>query len=444
MYFVTFVVNHFVVPAKNSKMNLGIKTNISPRLLVYLMLTIGGITMVFPFIWMICTSFKSPLEVLSAQVSLIPEKKKYLQIDGELEQVNFSVALALQKELSVREGEMLKVTDAKISEDSGSQNDILNVFTRIRGKMEEYFIRTYPRPETREEVHNIFLNSFGKLPDKLRDKFQDQFLILEDRLDEIILASGYDEEAIRVTILAGEKRGDEITVPLDEIIYKRFLWENFVKAWQAAPFARYFLNSIFISVVVTIGQVVTSALAAYAFARMKFRFKEPLFLLLLATMMIPKQVILIPDYAILSWLKWVNTYYGLIVPFLAAVFGIYFMRQHFETLPQDLFDAASIDGCGRLRILLQVVLPISRPVILTVALFTFIMTWNSLLWPLVMTNTPEMRPLQVGLAVFNQESGTDWELLMAASTFSILPLMVIFFIAQKQFIEGITRSGMKG
>ena len=120
------------------------------------------------------------------------------------------------------------------------------------------------------------------------------------------------------------------------------------------------------------------------------------------------------------------------------------MRQHFETLPQDLFDAASIDGCGRLRILFQVVLPISRPVILTVALFTFIMTWNSLLWPLVMTNTPEMRPLQVGLAVFNQESGTDWELLMAASTFSILPLLIIFFIAQKQFIEGITRSGMKG
>jgi multiple sugar transport system permease protein len=417
---------------------------ISPRILVYLMLTIGGITMVFPFIWMICTSFKSPLEVLSSQVSLIPEKKKYLQIDGELEQVNFSVALALQKELSVREGEMLKAINSKISENTGSQNNILNVFNRIRGKLEEYFIRTHPQPKTREEVHNIFLNSFEKLPNKLRDKFQDQFLILEDRLDGIIIASGYDEEAIRVTILAGEKRGDEITVPLDEIIYKRFLWENFIKAWQAAPFARYFLNSIFISVVVTIGQVVTSALAAYAFARMKFRFKEPLFLVLLATMMIPKQVILIPDYAILSWLEWVNTYYGLIVPFLAAVFGIYFMRQHFETLPQDLFDAASIDGCGRLRILFQVVLPISRPVILTVALFTFIMTWNSLLWPLVMTNTPEMRPLQVGLAVFNQESGTDWELLMAASTFSILPLMVIFFIAQKQFIEGITRSGMKG
>ena len=134
---------------------------------------------------------------------------------------------------------------------------------------------------------------------------------------------------------------------------------------------------------------------------------------------------------------------ALIVPFLGAVFGTYFMRQHFETLPQDLFDAAAIDGCGRMRTLFQLVLPLSRTVILTMSLFTFIMTWNSLLWPLVMTNTPEMRPLQVGLAVFNQESGTDWELLMSASTFSILPLLVIFFIAQRQFIEGITRSGMK-
>ncbi|HPJ71940.1 MAG TPA: carbohydrate ABC transporter permease, partial [bacterium] len=187
----------------------------------------------------------------------------------------------------------------------------------------------------------------------------------------------------------------------------------------------------------------TSALAAYAFARMRFRFKEGLFMILLATMMVPKQVILIPDYAILSSLHWINTYYVLIVPFIAAVFGIYFLRQHFETLPQDLFDAASIDGCSQLRTLFQIVLPLSKGVLITVSLFTFIMTWNSLLWPLVMTNTPEMRPLQVGLAVFNQESGTEWELLMAASTFSILPLLAIFFLAQKQFIEGITRSGMK-
>jgi len=424
-------------------MNENLKIKLSPRLLVYLMLSIGGITMVFPFIWMICTSFKSPLEVLSSQVSLIPAQKKYLRIDGKLEQVDFLLALTLQKELSEREGDMLKVINTRFPGDTAAKNDILNVFERIRDKIEEYFISNPPRSDTREVVRNYYLNSFKKLPDDLEDKLRDQFLILGDRLDQVVSASDYMNK-VQVVILAGEKRGAILTINLDEIIYKRFLWENFVKAWQAAPFARYFLNSIFISVVVTIGQVITSALAAYAFARMKFRFKEALFLVLLATMMIPKQVILIPDYAIISWLRWVNTYYGLIVPFVAAVFGIYFMRQHFETLPQDLFDAASIDGCGRMRILFQVVLPISKPVILTVALFTFIMTWNSLLWPLVMTNTPEMRPLQVGLAVFNQESGTDWELLMAASTFSILPLMFIFFIAQKQFIEGITRSGMKG
>ncbi|MEA1928023.1 MAG: carbohydrate ABC transporter permease [Candidatus Auribacterota bacterium] len=420
------------------------KTNISPRILVYLMLAIGGITMVFPFIWMVCTSFKSPLEVLSAQISLIPEEKKYLRIDDGLEQVEFALLLRLQREISGREGEMIEAIGSESSGGNQLRNSLTNEFSAFRRELEEYFRRYHSPSEVVSASHEYYQAMVKNLPDSLRNKLYDQLLLLGERLDQLTRASRDDKDRVQVVILAGEKRGEKSTVEVDEIIYKRFLWRNFVKAWQAAPFARYFINSIFISVIVTIGQVITSALAAYAFARMKFRFKEPLFFLLLATMMIPKQVILIPDYAIISWFRWVNTYYGLIVPFIAAVFGIYFMRQHFETLPQDLFDAASIDGCGRLRILFQVVLPISRPVILTVALFTFIMTWNSLLWPLVMTNTPEMRPLQVGLAVFNQESGTDWELLMAASTFSILPLMVIFFIAQKQFIEGITRSGMKG
>jgi len=417
---------------------------ISPRILVYLMLTIGGLTMVFPFIWMVCTSFKSPLEVLSSQISLIPEKKKYLRIDDELEQVQFALALALQREISISEGTITAAFDTGSPEGKRLRNRLSKEFSVLRRNLEEYFITYHGPAEVESALPKYYQTMVRKLPDEVRDNLSIQLSDLDVRLNTIIRTSAERGERARVVILAGEKRGEELTVETDKIIYRRFLWENFVKAWQAAPFARYFINSIFISVLVTIGQVVTSALAAYAFARMKFPFKESLFLLLLATMMIPKQVILIPDYAIISWLKWVNTYYGLIVPFIAAVFGIYFMRQHFETLPQDLFDAASIDGCGRLRTLFQVVLPISRPVILTVALFTFIMTWNSLLWPLVMTNTPEMRPLQVGLAVFNQESGTDWELLMAASSFSILPLMVIFFIAQKQFIEGITRSGMKG
>ncbi len=426
---------------------------ISPRLLVYLMLTVGGITMIFPFIWMLSTSFKSSLEVLSAQISLLPEQKKYIRVNENLEQVEFAVALDLQREISLREGELSELIRGAVPGDTSFRMLLSNEFSRLRGELEKYFRRFHPRDEvvatvtslTDDTIQRLSLSKeIGSLPASAGERIREGLLKMTDGMKRITAGGVYGTELVEVVILAGEKRGETAAVPPDEIVYKRFLWENFKKAWQAAPFARYFLNSIIMSVAVTIGQVITSAMAAYAFARMRFRFKETLFMVLLATMMIPKQVILIPDYAIISWLKWVNTYYALIVPFIGAVFGIYFLRQHFETLPQDLFDAASIDGCGRFRTLFRIVLPLSSSVILTVALFTFIMTWNSLLWPLVMTNTPEMRPLQVGLAVFNQESGTDWELLMAASTFSILPLLVIFFIAQKQFIEGITRSGMKG
>ncbi len=426
---------------------------ISPRAMIYLVLTAGAITMVFPFIWMISTSFKSSLEVLSARVSLIPEAKKYIEVGGNLEQVEFAQALEMARETSRREGEIAGVIGAEIAGRPDLQAELSNTFSSLRLEIEKFFRRYHPPEEVGRAAAGWGETAAGRLratdisevltPGN-RELFLNQLARLREDLDRLADSTAEPGQPVAVVILAGERRGETASVPLNRIIRKRFLWENFRKAWQAAPFARYFLNSILISVLVTVGQVLTSALAAYAFARMKFPLKEPLFLLLLATMMIPSQVILIPNYAIISWLGWVNTYAALVVPFLGAVFGIYFMRQHFQTLPQDLFDAASIDGCGRLRTLFQIVIPVSGPVILTVSLFTFIMIWNSLLWPLVMTNTPEMRPLQVGLAVFNQESGTDWELLMAASTFSILPLMVIFFIAQKQFVEGITRSGMKG
>ncbi len=421
--------------------------------IVYLLLTVGAITMVFPFIWMLVTSFKSSLEVLSAQITLVPKLKKYVVTSSELEQVEFSLALKLENTVSLYEGRILDRVAGKEYLQAEFGSDVSNYFGRCREDLEELFARFHPRAEVESEIERIWLETLGKIPSlpsaeklpaKLKAQLLDELTGLRLALEEITAQAIYDEKDLEVVVLAGEQRGEVYTVPLTDLVWKRFLWSNYRKAWEAAPFARYFINSIFMATAVTICQVLTSALAAYAFARMNFKFKETLFMVLLGTMMIPKQVILIPDYAIISHLHWMNTYYALIVPFVAAVFGIYFMRQHFETLPQDLFDAASIDGCNRFRMLFQIILPISRGVIITVSLFTFIMTWNSLLWPLVMTNTPEMRPLQVGLAVFNQESGTDWELLMAASTFSVLPLLLLFFVAQKQFVEGITRSGMKG
>ncbi len=250
--------------------------------------------------------------------------------------------------------------------------------------------------------------------------------------------------AAEVKVLAGRLKGTLLSVPADSIRERRFIWENYWNAWAAAPFNYYFVNTVIMAGLTTLGQIITSAFAAYAFARMKFRGKELIFILLLGTMMVPRQVLLIPNYIFLSRLGWINTYYALIVPWIAAVFGIYFMRQHFETIPQDLFDAAAIDGCSRFRALFTIVIPLSRGVIITTGLFTFIMTWNSLLWPLIVTNSPEMRPLQVGLAYFRFESSTEWTLLMAASTFTIAPLIVLFLIAQRRIIEGFARSGLKG
>ncbi len=436
-----------------SKKNADKGKFISPRVMIYLVLTAGAITMVFPFVWMVSTSFKSSLEVLSARVSLIPEAKKYIEIEGEREQVEFALALEMEREVSEREGEIVGLIGRELVGRPDLPAELSHTLGGLRLEISRLFRRYRPPERIREETAALAGEAADGLaetdiPEILSPETRERYLaelgLLRENLNRMAATAVDPGQPIPVVILAGERRGEAAAVPPDRIIRRRFLWENYRKAWQAAPFARYFFNSVLVSVLVTVGQVLTSALAAYAFARMKFPFKEPLFLLLLATMMIPSQVILIPNYAIISWLGWVNTYAALVVPFLGAVFGIYFMRQHFETLPQDLFDAASIDGCGRLRTLFQIVIPVSGPVILTVSLFTFIMIWNSLLWPLVMTNTPEMRPLQVGLAVFNQESGTDWELLMAASTFSILPLLVIFFVAQKQFVEGITRSGMKG
>ena len=419
------------------------------RIILYLLLAGGAVTMVFPFVWMLSTSVKSSLEVLSSQITIIPQKKKYIRVDGSPEQVEFRLALKLKREVSLAEGRISLLCPGG---EAPLRGEIAGIFQNYYQGLQQVFRRFQGPQEADRRLDLLWRRTLEKIPDLPATRRLDHLKIsrmktelrsLRTSLGRLSAAAVFRRDRIAVVVLAGKNRGKEFELHPDDLIWKRFLWRNFKTAWQSAPFGRYFINSIIMSVAVTLGQVLTSALAAYAFARMKFRFKETLFMILLATMMIPKQVILIPDYAILSKLQWINTYYVLIVPFIAAVFGIYFLRQHFETLPQDLFDAASIDGCGRFRTLFQIVLPISRGVLITVSLFTFIMTWNSLLWPLVMTNTPEMRPLQVGLAVFNQESGTDWQLLMAASTFAVFPLLIIFFLAQKQFIEGITRSGMK-
>jgi multiple sugar transport system permease protein len=222
-----------------------------------------------------------------------------------------------------------------------------------------------------------------------------------------------------------------------------FDFSNYVNAWRAVPFPLYFLNTIFVAFTVMIVVLMTSSLAAYAFARMKFPGRETIFLLFLSMMMVPMPVYLVPSYVILSRLGWVDTYYALIIPWAAHVFSIFWLRQHFRTVPNDLYDAATIDGCSRFGFLWRVMIPLSKSVLVAVALFSLIGSWNSFMWPLVVTNSVSKRIIQVGLAYFSTEQGTQYTLMMAAATFCIAPLLIIFFIAQKQIISSFARSGLK-
>jgi multiple sugar transport system permease protein len=226
---------------------------------------------------------------------------------------------------------------------------------------------------------------------------------------------------------------------------KEWRWQNYIDAWRGAMFGRYFLNSVFVAVAVTVGQVVTCSMAAYAFARMRFKGKDLLFALFLSTTMISTQVTLVPSYLVMKTLGWMDSYKALIVPFLTSPFAIFIMRQSFMTIPRELEEAARLDGCGRVRFLVQILLPLCKPVIAAQALFAFMGNWNSYMWPLIITTSKELRTLQIGLRYFvNQEGGTQWGLFMAAAVLVSVPVIALYFTVQKQFVEGIATTGLKG
>jgi multiple sugar transport system permease protein len=190
--------------------------------------------------------------------------------------------------------------------------------------------------------------------------------------------------------------------------------------------------------------VLTSALAAYAFARLRFPGRDGLFLLYLGTLMIPRQVTLIPLFILMRELRWVDTYQGLILPQAFSAFGTFLLRQFFLTIPFELEDAARVDGASRLQCLVRIILPLSGPALATLAVFILLFQWNNLLWPLVMSNSDATRPIAVGLRVFQGQWGTEWNLLMAAATLAVIPMVALYVVAQRWFVQGIALSGFGG
>lgn len=244
-------------------------------------------------------------------------------------------------------------------------------------------------------------------------------------------------------ILTALKDINEIFVYPPKWFPSRIHFDNFVNAFQATHFDRYYLNSIFVAVAVTLGQLFTCSLAAFAFARLRFWGRDVLFYIFLGTMMIPFQVTMIPSFMVLHWLGWIDSYQALIVPGLASAFGTFLLRQFFLTIPRDLEEAAYIDGCSRIRVLWQIIIPLSKPALATLAIFTFMGVFNDFIWALIVINSEEMRTVQLGLAVFRDQYMTQWELLMAGSVMATIPILIVFFFGQKYFIQGITLSGLK-
>lgn len=240
------------------------------------------------------------------------------------------------------------------------------------------------------------------------------------------------------------KPDNEVLLMPPKWIPSALQWKNYVDAFKAVPFFTYLKNSIVVTVAITSCELITTILAAFAFAQLEFKGKNLLFMLLVATMMVPGEILTIPNFVTLARLGWIDSYKAMVAPWATSVFSIFLLRQQFASIPQSYYKAARMDGCSDLRYLFAVMVPMSRPTIVSVALLKIINSWNSYLWPLISTNSREMRTLPVGLAYFSTEAGTDYNTLMAFSLMIITPTILVYLFTQKYIIQGVSKTGLKG
>jgi multiple sugar transport system permease protein len=245
-------------------------------------------------------------------------------------------------------------------------------------------------------------------------------------------------------VLSAFKSAAEVAADPPTWFPESLRWQNFEDAWNFAPFGRFLVNSVVMAGGIAVLQVATSAMAAYAFARLRFPGRDALFYIYLGTLIIPHQVTVIPQFLIVRELGWIDSYAGLIIPQAFTAFGVFLLRQFFLGIPFELEEAARIDGASRWGCFWRIILPLSGPALAALAVFAFMFHWNNLLWPLVVANTDKTIPVAVGLTRFQGEHGTDWELLMAASVIATIPVLLVYFAAQRWFVQGIATSGFGG
>ena len=245
-------------------------------------------------------------------------------------------------------------------------------------------------------------------------------------------------------ILASLMTFQEVTSIPPTFIPKKLQWENFKLAMEQAPFVRYFFNTIFVAGLSTLGTLITSVLAAFALVKLEFKFKNALLLAMVALLMVPYEVVVFTNYQTIAKLGLLDSYTALILPSIASVFYIFYLKEYLSSIPLSYYKAAKVDGCSDLEFITKILVPMGKPALFTMGILSFISGWNSFLWPILVTNSKEMRLLSNGLSSFATESGTNVQLQMAASTITIIPILIIYFIFRKQIIRGVVKSGVKG
>ena len=241
------------------------------------------------------------------------------------------------------------------------------------------------------------------------------------------------------------KPADEVFTATPHLFGSEIRWQNYADAFTFAPFGRYFLNSLFVAIAGTLVVVVASSLSAYAFARLRFRGRDQLFVLFLGTLMVPQEVLIVPMYWLMQSLGWVDSYWALILPWAFTAFGTFLLRQFFLTVPAELEEAARVDGCGPFGSFFRIMLPLARPALAVLTVFTFISFWGSFLWPLVIINSVEDKgTVPLGLAQFVGQQGTQWNLMMAASMLAMLPTVLLVVLLQKHLVRGLLVTGLGG
>lgn len=240
------------------------------------------------------------------------------------------------------------------------------------------------------------------------------------------------------------KSQPEVLASPPVLVPEQLQWGNFVEVFEQVPFARYMLNSAFVATTVTLVSLLFHSMAAYSLARLDYPGRNIIFIAILSTLMIPFTVIVIPLFIVVDFFGWVDTYWGLIVPMIPHAFGIFLLRQFYLGLPRDLEEAAIVDGASLVKVYTRIVLPLSRPIMAALGIFFFLANWNNFLWPLIVTHDRDLYVVQLGMQQFSGERGTQYQLIMAASTVAVLPTLILFFVLQRRLIEGIKLTGLKG